>query len=247
MHGAMLFPTSAWALEQNDRRIAFASTPDTAMFRQTGAFTVTRHRHPAWKVVLPLDGEVVVASDRGHPTVTAAGVIVPPQLTHTCATTSDFVALFVDPWLLRRHTGLTPLTAAQVRRMLAALDPDDVHGPDLSAAHAALITLVGAGATLESRVTYAVQAATTGAQAIGSIATEVGLSSPRLRALVHTSVGIPLARLRLWARLGAALAALPGQSTAEAAATAGFADQPHLARTARSLVGRTINSLRKAN
>ncbi|MGW5685696.1 helix-turn-helix domain-containing protein [Nonomuraea sp. NPDC003754] len=78
---------------------------------------------------------------------------------------------------------------------------------------------------------------------IHAIAAEVGLSVPRLRALVRASVGIPLVRLRQWARLRAAVAQLARSSVASAAATAGFADQAHLARTARAMLGRTPVSL----
>ncbi|MET9343102.1 helix-turn-helix domain-containing protein [Nonomuraea sp. NPDC003804] len=78
---------------------------------------------------------------------------------------------------------------------------------------------------------------------IHAIAAEVGLSVPRLRALVRASVGIPLVRLRQWARLRAAVAQLACSSVASAAATAGFADQAHLARTARAMLGRTPVSL----
>lgn len=57
-------------------------------------------------------------------------------------------------------------------------------------------------------------------------------------------MGIPLSTLRQWARLRDALTAPPGTPLAVAAADAGFADQAHLTRTARALVGRTPGSLR---
>ncbi|MHC5262644.1 helix-turn-helix domain-containing protein [Streptomyces sp. UC4497] len=78
---------------------------------------------------------------------------------------------------------------------------------------------------------------------IEAIAADVGLSPPRMRALVRASVGIPLVRLRQWSRLRAAIAGLPGESVAAAAASAGFSDQAHLARTARRLIGRAPASI----
>ncbi|WP_106975353.1 MULTISPECIES: helix-turn-helix domain-containing protein [unclassified Streptomyces] len=81
---------------------------------------------------------------------------------------------------------------------------------------------------------------------ITSIAIEVGLSAPRLRALVRQDVGITLTRLRRWGQLRTAIADLPDSTAALAAATAGFADQAHLARTARDFMGRTPASLRRA-
>ncbi|MGO4418134.1 helix-turn-helix domain-containing protein, partial [Streptomyces sp. MCAF7] len=81
---------------------------------------------------------------------------------------------------------------------------------------------------------------------LGAVAAEVGLSAPRLRALVREAVGTPLAMLRQWARLRDVVAALPGASPATAAAYAGFADQAHLTRTSRKLIGRTPGSLPSA-
>ncbi|MGK5728809.1 helix-turn-helix domain-containing protein, partial [Streptomyces sp. URMC 124] len=246
----MVVPAHAWALEQNDRRLVFASGPGAAMFAETGAFTVTRHQHPAWKVVLPVGGRAHVGPAAGRH-VAGAGMIVPPQLAHTCASSSSYIALFLDPWTLRPAPGPTPLDNVAVRRILAALGRSRIDGgfgdgPDLAAARAELIALTGAGQRpLDPRTAYALRECTRtdpGAR-IGSLAAEVGLSPPRLRALVRASVGVPLVQLRQWARLRAAIAGLPRASVAEAAATAGFADQAHLARTARALLGRTPSSM----
>jgi len=237
-------PTWAWALEQNDRRLDFASGPDVTMFAESSAFQVTLHRHPAWKVVLPLGGHVEVGHGGGR-TVAAAGVIVPPQLAHTCATSSAYVALFLDPWMLRSDLGLVQLGESEARRILAALGHTDRPDADLAAAHAELVALIGPGVPLDPRATHAVREITqTGSDAlIGAVAAEVGLSPVRLRALIRTSVGIPLTRLRQWARLRVALADLPRESVAAAAALAGFADQAHFTRTARHLLGRTPSSI----
>ncbi|MEU7900670.1 helix-turn-helix domain-containing protein [Nonomuraea sp. NPDC049152] len=230
----MLTPAAARALEQNDRRLVIASDGLT-VFAEDGPASVARHLHPAWKVVLP---------DRGHAEagrLSAAGLLVPPQLVHTAAVSSAYTALFVDPWLLPRSgQEVTALDARAVRRVRAAL----ASGAD--AAMAELVTLVGAGPPLDPRVAHALSRAADLAS-LGSIAGEVGLSAPRLRALVRVSVGIPLVRLRQWARLRTAVAHLGRASVASAAATAGFADQAHLTRTSRTLLGRTPVSLQALN
>ncbi|MGD6741485.1 helix-turn-helix domain-containing protein [Streptomyces sp. BH106] len=236
----------AWELEQNDRRLVFSSGPEATLFAETRAFSVTRHCHPAWKVVLPIRGHVEVATDGGR-TASAAGVIVPPRLAHTCAATSSYAALFIDPWLLRPELGLTRLDKATTHRILAALGPADVRasGADLAAARAELTDLTGAGHPLDPRVAHAVRECTSAEPRadIEAIAADVGLSPPRMRALVRASVGIPLVRLRQWSRLRTAIAGLPGESVAAAAASAGFSDQAHLARTARRLIGRAPASI----
>ncbi|MFF5211207.1 helix-turn-helix domain-containing protein [Streptosporangium sp. NPDC000396] len=242
----MVTATRAWALEQNDRRLAFAAGTGTTMFADTGPFAVTRHRHPAWKVVLPVGGDVTVATGGGRPLV-APGIVVPPQLAHACAAASPYVTLFVDAWLLPSGVGLRRLEAAEVRRLLAALGAtgvdDTTVAPDLAAARAELMTLTGGGGHLDPRVLHALRTCPH-REDLSQIAGDVGLSPARLRALVRASVGIPLARLRRWARLKAAVATLAHASVADAAATAGFADQAHLTRTARDLIGRTPRSLR---
>ncbi|WP_316766851.1 helix-turn-helix domain-containing protein [Streptomyces sasae] len=236
-------PTQAWTLERNDRRLHFASGPAATMFAESGAFRVRPHRHPAWKIVLALGGGVEVGYD-GNRTLTAAGVIVPPQLAHTCAVSSAYVALFLDPWELALGTDPTRLNETAAHRMLAALDHPG-RGADLDAARAELAALAGAGAPLDSRVAHAVREITRpGSTAtIGAVAAQVGLSQPRLRTLVRDWVGIPLPRLRLWAKLRTAMTELPAESAAAAAAFAGFADQAHLTRTARTLAGRTPSEI----
>ncbi|WP_280382553.1 helix-turn-helix domain-containing protein [Nocardia wallacei] len=62
---------------------------------------------------------------------------------------------------------------------------------------------------------------------------------------MRAEIGVPLASLRRWHRLRHAVMALPGGSVAAAAADAGFADQAHLARTARTMLGRSPTSLLK--
>jgi AraC-like DNA-binding protein len=244
----MVVPTRVWALERNDRRVDFASGPDATMFAESGAARVALHRHPAWKVVLPLAGQVEVVHGAGR-TVSAAGLVVPPQLAHTCAVSSGYAAVFLDPWVLRPDLGLTRLDESAARRVLAALrhpgDHDSDAEGDLAAARSELLNLIGGGRRLDPRVAHAVRECTRAGSgaAIASIAAGVGLSPPRLRALVRASVGIPLARLRQWARLRLAVADLPGETVATAASAAGFADQAHLARTARTLIGRTPASI----
>nr|WP_225953685.1 helix-turn-helix domain-containing protein [Kibdelosporangium phytohabitans] len=72
------------------------------------------------------------------------------------------------------------------------------------------------------------------------VAAAVGLSPQRLRALARQQLGMPLTRWRVWARLRRAAEALrDGQSLVDAAVTAGFADQAHLTRQMREMMGIT--------
>ncbi|MFV8128190.1 helix-turn-helix domain-containing protein [Streptomyces syringium] len=224
------------------------------MFAESRPFHVAPHRLPAWKAVLPIGGHAELRQ-AGRPVVTAPGLIVPPQLVHSCAATSPYVALFIDSWLLPSRPGPIRLDAGMVRRLLAALGTTGSDGPgtdaDLAAGYTELRALAGAPAPLDPRVAHAIHLCTSRdpdlpIASITSLADEVGLSAPRLRALVRRDVGIALVRLRQWGRLSTAIAGLPESTAALAAATAGFADQAHFTRTARDFIGRTPASLRRA-
>ncbi|MFE6160588.1 helix-turn-helix domain-containing protein [Streptomyces sp. NPDC056486] len=246
----MIRSPRAWALEQNDRRIVFASGPEATMFAESRPFAVAPHRLPAWKAVLPIGGHAQLHRP-GRPVTAAPGLLVPPQLAHTCAATSPYIALFIDPWLLPSRPEPIALGAGEVCRLLAALGTPDSDGPgtgvDLTAGYAELRTLAGRPSLLDPRVTHAIDLCTSHEPdlPIASVAIEVGLSAPRLRALVRQDVGITLSRLRRWGRLRTAIADLPDSTAALAAATAGFADQAHLTRTARDFIGRTPASLQR--
>ncbi|SHE57965.1 helix-turn-helix transcriptional regulator [Streptoalloteichus hindustanus] len=196
------------------------------MFRETGPAEVPGHSHPVWKLVLP---------ERG------GGLLVPPGLRHSCAASSAFTAVFVDPWC----TGMPPggrvshVDARSVRRLLDALGED----MDLVALRGELSTVLGPAPTVDPRIAHALRECGR-ADRLDGLAARVGLSPSRLRALAREAAGIPLSRLRQWRRLRWAVRLLPHKPTAEVAALAGFADQAHLTRTARRLVGRTPGSLR---
>lgn len=130
------------------------------------------------------------------------------------------IALFVDPWLLPSYPEPIRLDAGEVRRLLAALGTIDSDGPhtgvDLTAGYTELRTLAGCPLPLDPRVPHAVDLSTLRDpdMPITSIAIEVGLSAPRLRALVRQDVGITLTRLRRWGRLRTAIADLPDTTAA---------------------------------
>lgn len=71
---------------------------------------------------------------------------------------------------------------------------------------------------------------------VAALAGQVGLSSSRLTHLFRSSTGVTLRRFLLHLKVGQALAGWqPGMSFSTLASQAGFYDQPHLVRTARSM------------
>lgn len=219
------------------------------MFAESRPFRVSEHRLPAWKAVLSIGGHAELLQP-GLRMVAAPGLIVPapagPRLRGHLSLT-----LFVDSWLLPSCPGPIRLDAGEVRRLLAALGTAGPDGPgtqvDLAAGYTELRAVAGRPTPLDPRVAHALYVCMLrdSDMPLASIAEEVGLSAPRLRTLVRQDVGITLTRLRRWSRLRTAVADLPAGAAAVAAATAGFADQAHLTRTARDFIGRTPASLRR--
>ena len=75
---------------------------------------------------------------------------------------------------------------------------------------------------------------------LADLSRAVGLSEARLRALAKRDLGVPLTKVAGYRRLATAAEVIAeGASLADAAAAAGFADQAHLTRTFKAMVGLT--------
>ncbi|MFI0454331.1 helix-turn-helix domain-containing protein [Actinomadura sp. 6N118] len=196
---------------------------------------MTRHAHPAWKIVL-CDGGATTAQEDGRRAVSAPGLVIPPQHAHTCSTTTGYLAVFVDLWRTGPGRGerVRQLDERSVRRLLDLADADGLRE--------ALDPLLGSPPALDPRLAYVLERLDR--PSIMTLADDVGLSPSGLRGLVHGAVGIPLVRLRQWHRLRHAVAQLGTVSPAMAANAGHFADQAHFTRLARRLLGRTPGSLR---
>jgi AraC-like DNA-binding protein len=102
------------------------------------------------------------------------------------------------------------------------------------------VRLAGASGALDPRLLAAMDALVDGPVPMPDLARRVGLSPQRLRGLARTQLGMPLSRWRVWAQLRLAVEAVrAGRSLAEAAAASGFADQAHLTRWMREMMGLT--------
>ncbi|MEV0148265.1 MULTISPECIES: AraC family transcriptional regulator [unclassified Nonomuraea] len=187
------------------------------------------HRHAAFQIAVAIEGDVgmVDSSETCH---RAVALVVPPMVRHRMLATTDLRVFFVEPQCayadrLRERYGPGIGAAPELRR----LSDDDVRR---------------AGARpsgeLDPRLLAAMDALVDGSGSMQDLAVRVGLSSQRLRALAHSQLGMPLARWRVWARLRRAVEALrAGRTLAEAAAMSGFADQAHLTRWTREMMGLT--------
>lgn len=189
----------------------------------------TLHRHAAFQIVIGIRDEVAVvdAADVRHRAVT---LVVAPMERHCLLATKDVLTYFVEPHCvfadrLRERYG-NGITAAPELRDLRE---DDVRPAGIRPSD-----------ELDARLVEALNALQDRSIPLPTAAAAVGLSPQRLRALARRQLGIPLARWRVWTRLRRAAEALQsGQSLADAAITAGFADQAHLTRQMREMMGLT--------
>jgi len=187
------------------------------------------HRHAAFQIVIAVQGvAAVVDSSATHHQ--AAAMVVPPMARHRILATAELRTFFIDPHCVfaerLRKTYCSAVTAAPE---LGDLCEDDLGPADLRPSDELDPRLVQALNTLKHR-----------SVPIPALATAIGLSPQRLRTLARLQLGMPLARWRVWARLRRAAEALQaGQSLTDAAITAGFADQAHLTRWMREMMGLT--------
>lgn len=186
------------------------------------------HRHAAFQIAI---GDEVAMVDGSATRHQAAVLVVPPMVRHRMLAAADVLTYFVEPHCafadrLRKCCGTSICAAPDLRGPRAediGVHPSGVLDPRLVAAPD---TLADRGVPMPSLVAM------------------VGLSPQRLRALARQQVGMPLARWRMWARLRRAAEALrAGESVAGAAVTAGFADQAHLTRGMRDMMGLTPSAV----
>jgi AraC-like DNA-binding protein len=187
------------------------------------------HRHAAFQIVIGLEDAVAIEDAAGVRHQATAFVVAPMQR-HRLLDTAAALIFFVEPHcvfadrLRRDYPG--GVTAAPALRDLTE---DDVRPDGMRPS-----------GDLDPRLVQALSALTDLSAPLPNLAATVGLSPQRLRALARQQLGMPLARWRVWTRLRRATEALQGgQSLAEAAIAAGFADQAHFTRQMREMMGLT--------
>ncbi|MGW4472629.1 helix-turn-helix domain-containing protein [Nonomuraea sp. NPDC004354] len=198
-------------------------------FYQGPSVDSSLHRHAAFQIVVAAVGEAAMADADGvrHQ---APALVVPPMVRHRMLATGDLRVFFVEPHCamadrLRRRYGPGITGVPELRH----LDESDVRHAGARPA-----------GELDPRLLAAMTALADGSVPLADVAATVGLSRQRLRSLASSQLGMPLARWRAWYRLRTAVEALRnGESPAGAAMTSGFADQAHLTRWMREMMGLT--------
>ncbi|WP_436535137.1 helix-turn-helix domain-containing protein [Actinoplanes sp. HUAS TT8] len=205
------------------------------------------HRHAAFQIVIApadhTDVGMVDAAGREH---RGAALVVPPMVPHRLLPAPDLLTVYIEP-----HSALADDLRNRYRDGIAVAGETRDSIAAASETHDAIVAAfevrdIGAGKSrsLDARLLRAMRLLLERSISMPELAAEVGLSPQRLRALARQQIGMPLPRWRLWSELRRAAEALQsGQSPAEAAITAGFADQAHLTRRMREMVGLTPASV----
>jgi AraC-like DNA-binding protein len=217
------------------------------VFHHAGGRVGSEHAHPDWTILVPLAGHVSWSTGQ-RPGGRAAGVIFPPQVPHLASSSTGHLSVFIDPWFQLGRGGRVPVpldgpTVKHLRALWSAVDVTDLDSTTQEAVtYLRERGLLPPPVPIDPRVAAALRALPF-AENVDHVAADVGLSSSRLRRLIHDLTGAPPARLRMWHRLRTAILSLPDKPIALAASDAGFADQAHLTRTAARLIGQTPGSL----
>jgi len=205
---------------------AFAVGEGYAAYRGP-AIDVAAHRHAAFQVAIAVHGAVAVVDASGTCHRDTA-LVVAPMARHRMLEGTDLLTFFIDPHCafadrLRERHGDGVTAAPELR--------------DLTEAE---LRPAGPSRALDPRIVTAMDAVSAPGATMPDVAARVGLSPQRLRALARAQVGMPLLRWRAWVRLRVAAEALrDGRTIADAAITGGFADQAHLTRWMREMMGLT--------
>ncbi|MGH8877493.1 MAG: helix-turn-helix domain-containing protein [Stackebrandtia sp.] len=207
-----------------------------ALYRGRAVSDIRPHRHAAFQIAVGTPSTLAIVDDAGTEH-RGAVLLVPPGLRHRMVATGELTTAFIDPHCvlagrLRQyggnHVAAAPELACLTAELLRRTESEGIRVIDGR--------LLAALSTLERQH-----------MSMLALSASVGLSPQRLRALARRELGIPLVRWYAWQRLARAVRALErGQGLAAAAVTAGFADQAHLTRNMRGLLGITPLAVRDA-
>ncbi|MGY4523649.1 helix-turn-helix domain-containing protein [Pseudomonas sp. TE21394] len=198
------------------------------------------HAHVAIQLCIGLRYDITV--EFGNHVLTAPGVLIGPSVDHRSLPNPGRVAFlyfYPDAPLGRAlkalldDSGTAAISQDIVDCVRNAANFNDV----VSALELRLVPLDSFDPRL-SNALHLLRQDCAGIGAVSRAANAVGLSSPRLRFFATRQMGVPLSQWIIWRKLERACHALAnGASLSDAAIAGDFADQAHLTRMMRRMVG----------
>jgi AraC family transcriptional regulator len=226
-----------------------------------GTGVVPPHVHHAIQIVVALDGVLSVcgADDRWRE---GPGLVVKPDVVHSFNANGAFGAmLFVDPessegsWL--KSSLIEEITIVPGERLVSAVAElrrfaeRPMEGMEIDALIRHCVRALSPGAPparkLDDRITKVLNAIQSSDElriSLESAAAIAFLSPSRFAHLFTEQMGLPFRRYVLWRKLTRAMVAIGrGQTIADAAHAADFADAAHLTRTFYQMFGMAPSAL----
>ncbi|UBU13967.1 helix-turn-helix domain-containing protein [Nonomuraea gerenzanensis] len=192
------------------------------------------HRHAAFQVVIGVRGDVTVEDASGMP-YRGGALVVAPMVGHRLLANEAVRTFFVEP-----HSAFAD-------RLRVRCGDGIRSAPEMTGLLEEDVRVGGASGELDGRLLLAMRRMTEEGMSMVDLAAEVGLSSPRLRALARRQLGMPLTRWRIWQRLARSAEVLrEGGALSGAAFAGGFADQAHFSREMRRMMGLTPSEVVRA-
>jgi AraC-like DNA-binding protein len=203
--------------------------------------------HAQWGVALIWGVERDVCVEHAGGVARGRLVVVPAGATHVTRSAGPLLSIVLDADDHRAaawSAGTQPWAsdAAGERAGMLRLFEGGRHQMDSALTLAGAVLPTGPRTLGDSRIAAAVQmlAADDGAASpLVRLSKALRMSPAYLSTLFHKTMGISLRRWLLWRRVRRSLLAMEPGRLAACAMTAGFADQAHLTRSMRRLVGYT--------
>ena len=220
------------------------------------------HRHHAMHLVLCRRGTLRVRVEGGAWSSPIPGVLTAPDVPHAIdASGADVLLVFIDP---ESHAGsalrgafsgaLRVIDDAERSALLAGGEPSALMGADGVAWTARVAATLGAGelpvrVPVHPRVRKLLrllrERPPRSNVSLDALAELAGLSPSRLMHAFTASIGLPLRPYLAWLRVQRAAGAIvAGVPLGQAALAAGFADNAHMSRTFKRMLGVTPSELR---
>jgi AraC-like DNA-binding protein len=254
---------AAAALSKTDgaRRSLLVLWPARALFVGP-SFALSTHRNAVAVLAVGLDGPLRLARDPRRPqagVLACRTVLIAPNALHRLDADGDCAFLYIDA-ASRDLAVLRASCAEQARglafrlaseeRLLHALRAlvDAAEGAEHDAFEAVLAALpLAPSEDVDVRVGEAVRwllARPARGWTAEELASAFGLSASHFQQRFSAVTGVPVRRMRLWARMRSAVAAaLRGTTLTEAALAAGFATPSHFSTAFREMFGMAPSQL----